>query len=52
MSSLQPALEALRKGEIIVITGDRLRRGDIDFAMAAKHVTPEAINFMARHAAA
>lgn len=49
MSDLQAAIDALGKGEIIVITGDRLRRGDIDFAIAAKHVTPEAINFMARH---
>jgi 3,4-dihydroxy 2-butanone 4-phosphate synthase/GTP cyclohydrolase II len=49
MSTLDVAIEALRKGEIIVITGDRFRRGDIDFAIAAKHITPDAINFMARH---
>lgn len=49
MSTLDVAIEALGKGEIIVITGDRFRRGDIDFAIAAKHITPDAINFMARH---
>lgn len=49
MSNLDAAIEALSKGEIIVITGDRFRRGDIDFAIAAKHITPDAINFMARH---
>ncbi|MFA9201566.1 MAG: 3,4-dihydroxy-2-butanone-4-phosphate synthase, partial [Cypionkella sp.] len=32
-----------------VITGDRLRGGDIDFCVAAKLVTPEAVNFMATH---
>jgi 3,4-dihydroxy 2-butanone 4-phosphate synthase/GTP cyclohydrolase II len=49
MNNLDAAIEALSKGEIIVITGDRLRRGDIDFAIAAKHITLDAINFMARH---
>ena len=49
MSNLDVAINALAKGEIIVITGDRFRRGDIDFAIAAKHITPDAINFMARH---
>lgn len=49
MSNLHAAIEALSKGEIIVITGDQFRRGDIDFAIAAKHITPDAINFMARH---
>lgn len=49
MEGLQPALDALAEGRIIVITGDRLRGGDIDFCVAAQHVTPEAINFMATH---
>lgn len=49
MEGLQPALDALADGRIIVITGDRLRGGDIDFCVAAQHVTPEAINFMATH---
>ncbi|MFN6933868.1 MAG: 3,4-dihydroxy-2-butanone-4-phosphate synthase [Tsuneonella sp.] len=48
-AALNPALEALAQGRVIVITGDRLRGGDIDFCIAAKHVTPEAINFMATH---
>jgi 3,4-dihydroxy-2-butanone 4-phosphate synthase len=46
---LAPALAALALGDIIIITGDRFRRGDMDFAIAARHVTPEAINFMATH---
>lgn len=43
---VSPALDALGRGEIIIITGDRFRRGDMDFAISAQHVTPEAINFM------
>ena len=48
-SALGPALAALAAGKIVVLTGDRLRGGDIDFAMAAKHADAAAINFMATH---
>lgn len=48
-SALAPALAALAAGRIIVLTGDRLRGGDIDFAMAAKYADAAAINFMATH---
>ncbi len=48
-TSLEPALEALERGEIIVLTGDRLRGGDIDFCTPARLITPEKINFMATH---
>lgn len=47
MSALKPALDDLAAGRIIVITGDKFRGGDIDFALAARHVTAEKINFMA-----
>ena len=46
---LERALAALAYGQIIVLTGDRLRDGDIDFAMAASHADAAAINFMATH---
>ncbi|WCL53309.1 3,4-dihydroxy-2-butanone-4-phosphate synthase [Gimibacter soli] len=49
MSDIRKALEDLANGKIIVLTGDRLRGGDIDFAVAAKHANAEAINFMAKH---
>ena len=49
MSDLAAALHDLAEGKIIIITGDHYRGGDIDFAMAARHVTPQAINFMATH---
>ena len=46
---LERALAALSQGQIVVLTGDRLRDGDIDFAMAASHADAAAINFMATH---
>lgn len=36
-------------GGIIILSGDELRGGDLDLAAAATRVTPETINFMARH---
>ena len=48
-AALLDALDALADGRMIVITGDRFRGGDIDFCIAARHVTPDAINFMAAH---
>ena len=46
---LEAALEAIAAGRIVVIAGDRLRGGDIDLMCAASRVTPEVINFMAKH---
>ena len=45
----EQAVAALAAGKIVVLTGDRLRGGDIDFAVAAKYADAAAINFMATH---
>ena len=49
MNRVAPALAALARGEVIIITGDRFRRGDMDFAVAANHASADAINFLATH---
>lgn len=46
MSGLRDHLAA---GGIVVLAGDALRGGDLDLAAAASRVTPEIVNFMARH---
>jgi 3,4-dihydroxy 2-butanone 4-phosphate synthase/GTP cyclohydrolase II len=48
-SGLDTALAAIAAGRIVVLAGDALRGGDIDLMCAARHVTPEVINFMATH---
>ena len=48
-AQLDHAVAALAQGQIIVLTGDRLRDGDIDFVVAARHADAAAINFMATH---
>jgi 3,4-dihydroxy 2-butanone 4-phosphate synthase/GTP cyclohydrolase II len=47
--SLAPALAQLAGGGMILLTGDRLRDGDIDFVLPARAVSAAAINFMALH---
>jgi len=48
-TDLDTALADIAAGRIVVISGDRLRGGDIDLMIAASAATPEAINFMATH---
>src|SRR5689334_15787043 len=43
------AIEEFRAGRMIVIVDDEDRENEGDLTLAAEKVTPEAINFMARH---
>ncbi len=47
--SIDSAIEEMRRGNIIIIVDDEDRENEGDFTIAAEKVTPEAINFMARH---
>ncbi|HSN57150.1 MAG TPA: bifunctional 3,4-dihydroxy-2-butanone-4-phosphate synthase/GTP cyclohydrolase II [Candidatus Sulfomarinibacteraceae bacterium] len=47
--SVEEAIERLREGELIVVADDADRENEGDLIFAADKVTPEAINFMARH---
>ncbi len=44
------ALEAIRAGRMVIMVDDEDRENEGDLVLAADLVTPEAINFMARHA--
>ncbi len=48
-TSIPEALEELRQGKILIVVDDEDRENEGDFVMAAELVTPEAINFMAKH---
>src|SRR3954452_12686555 len=43
------AIEEIRAGRMIVVVDDEDRENEGDLTMAAEKVTPEAINFMAKH---
>ena len=49
LSSIESAIEAMRRGEMVVVVDDPNRENEGDLVLAAKFVTPEAINFMATH---
>ena len=48
-ASVERALEAVRAGRMIIIVDDEDRENEGDLMVAAEKVTPEIINFMARH---
>ncbi len=49
-AKIEEALEALKRGEMIVIVDDEDRENEGDVMVAAQFVTPEKINFMAKEA--
>ena len=48
-NSIEEAVEALRKGEVILVTDDEDRENEGDFICAAEFATTENVNFMAVH---
>ncbi|AHM63262.1 GTP cyclohydrolase II/3,4-dihydroxy-2-butanone 4-phosphate synthase [Flammeovirgaceae bacterium 311] len=49
LDTIEEAIEAIRKGEVIIVVDDEDRENEGDFICAAECVTPEIINFMAKH---
>lgn len=49
LHSIQEAIEAIKKGKIIIVVDDEDRENEGDFIAAAEMVTPEMINFMAKY---
>ena len=46
---ISEAIEAIKKGDVIIVVDDENRENEGDFLAAAEAVTPEMINFMATH---
>jgi 3,4-dihydroxy 2-butanone 4-phosphate synthase/GTP cyclohydrolase II len=46
---IEDAVEAIRDGRMIIVVDDEDRENEGDLTIAAEKITPEAINFMARH---
>jgi len=49
-SSIEEALDEIRRGRMVVVCDDESRENEGDLTMAAQFATPEAINFMAKEA--
>lgn len=48
-ATIEEALRDMRDGRMVVVCDDESRENEGDLTLAAEAVTPEAINFMARH---
>jgi 3,4-dihydroxy 2-butanone 4-phosphate synthase/GTP cyclohydrolase II len=49
MTDVPGAIAEIQAGRMIVVVDDEDRENEGDLTLAAEHVTPEAINFMAKH---
>ena len=49
-STIEDALEDVRAGKMVVVCDAEDRENEGDLVLAAQFATPEAINFMAKHA--
>jgi len=49
LARIEDVIEDIRAGKMIILVDDEDRENEGDLTIAADHVTPEAINFMARH---
>lgn len=49
LNTIPEAIEAIRKGEMIIVVDDEDRENEGDFIAAAELITPEMVNFMAMY---
>ena len=49
VSRIEEAIEDIRQGKMVILVDDEDRENEGDLTLAAEMVTPEAINFMAKH---
>jgi 3,4-dihydroxy 2-butanone 4-phosphate synthase/GTP cyclohydrolase II len=49
LNTIEEAIEDIKQGKVIIVVDDEDRENEGDFIAAAELVTPEMINFMAKH---
>src|SRR5437868_3558000 len=47
--TIESVIADLRKGKMVIVVDDADRENEGDLIMAAEHITPAAVNFMAKH---
>jgi len=48
LHTIESAIEDVRNGKMVIVVDDEDRENEGDFVIAARHVTPEIINFMSK----
>jgi 3,4-dihydroxy 2-butanone 4-phosphate synthase / GTP cyclohydrolase II len=49
LNTIEEAIKDIQAGKVIIVVDDEDRENEGDFIAAARHVTPEVINFMSTH---
>lgn len=49
LDPIESAIEDIRNGKMVIVVDDEDRENEGDFVVAAKHATPEIINFMSKY---
>ncbi len=49
IDTIEEALEDIKKGKVVIVVDDEDRENEGDFICAAEKITPEIVNFMAKH---
>ncbi len=49
LNTIQEAIEDIKKGKLLIVVDDEDRENEGDFICSAELITPEIVNFMARH---
>ncbi len=49
LDSIKEAIDAIKRGEVIIVVDDEDRENEGDFICAAETITPEIVNFMAKY---
>ncbi len=50
LASIEQAIEAFARGEFVIIVDDEDRENEGDLCIAAEKITPDAVNYMTKHA--
>lgn len=49
LNTIEEGIEDIRKGELLIVVDDEERENEGDFICSAELITPEIVNFMAKH---
>jgi 3,4-dihydroxy 2-butanone 4-phosphate synthase/GTP cyclohydrolase II len=49
LNTVEEAISDIKNGKIVIVVDDENRENEGDFIVAADHITPEIVNFMATH---
>ena len=49
LDTIESAIEDIKTGKIVIVVDDEDRENEGDFIIAARHASPEVVNFMSKH---